>query len=51
MNKDKSTIFGSKNTTDERVADLGDLMGVNCVADAFAYLGHMLTVCDQCMGW
>ena len=44
MNKEKSSIFGSRNASEERLNDLGTIMGVSRAPDTFDYLGHKLTI-------
>jgi len=44
MNKDKSSIFGSKNASAEIIHDLGDIFGVPTTSDTLQYLGHKLAL-------
>jgi len=44
MNNEKSSIFGSRNASEERLGDLGMIMGISCAPDTFDYLGHKLTI-------
>ena len=42
MSKSKTSIFGSKNASMERLEDLGRLLGVSTALDVLDYLGHKL---------